>query len=117
MADPDPLAPSSAPPSPDSLIRLPGGQLALNPYSGLFAGLSPEQLQAYNVLTDPIFQYTAFGLPPGPPIHILDFSLRLLLIYFRWARSRERHPPLVRNSLPTRQSLAVSSGAIRSTIR
>jgi hypothetical protein len=40
-------APSSAP---DSVIRLPGGQLGLNPYSALFAGLSPEQMQAYNVL-------------------------------------------------------------------
>jgi hypothetical protein len=63
MAD-DPLAPSSAPPYPDSLIRLPVGQLGLDPYSALYAGLSPEQLQAYNFPTDPIFQYT-FG-PEGP---------------------------------------------------
>jgi hypothetical protein len=61
MAD-DPLAPSSAP---DSLIRLPqGGQLGLNPYAGLFAGLSPEQLQAYNVLADPIFTYLPRYDPP-----------------------------------------------------
>jgi hypothetical protein len=68
MADPDPLAPSWSPPSPNSVLRL-SGQLGLDPYSGLFAGLSPEQLQAYNFLTDPIFQYT-FGpggpLPSGP---------------------------------------------------
>lgn len=47
-------------------MRLRYGQLSLDPYSGFLAGLTPEQLQAYNFLTDPLFQYTSFGLPSGP---------------------------------------------------
>jgi hypothetical protein len=70
MAD-DPLAPSLAS---DSLLRLPVGQLGLNPYSALFAG-HPEQLQAYNLLTEPIFQYT-FG-PAGPLIVGIQAMLAL----------------------------------------
>jgi hypothetical protein len=73
MADPDPLAP----PSPNSLLRLPGGRLSINPYSGLFAGLSAEQVQAYNLLTHPIFKYSfclAGCCLQDQPIHIADFS-------------------------------------------
>jgi hypothetical protein len=39
MAD-DPLAPSA--PYGDGLLRLPVGQLGLDPYSALYAGLSPD---------------------------------------------------------------------------
>jgi hypothetical protein len=44
MAD-DPLAPSAS--YGDSLLRPPVGQFGLYPYSGLLAGLSPEQMQTY----------------------------------------------------------------------
>jgi hypothetical protein len=77
MAD-DPLAPESAP---ESLVRLPVGQLGLNPYAELFAGLTPEQIQAYDLLTDPMFQYTAFGLPPGPANPYPGLFPRPLLIH------------------------------------